>query len=66
MNPRYINKQQEFFIISYSQHIKDQIPRENELRISIAVPHISGLLIYLELKIKSSFLRMIKNLMTLQ
>ena len=66
MNPRYINKQQEFFIISYSQHIKDQIPRENELRISIAVLHISGLLIYLELKIKRRLLRTIRNLMTLQ
>ena len=44
------------FIMSYSQ-----MPRKNEFNIEIAVLHISGLLIYLELKIKSSFLRIIIN-----
>ena len=47
--------------MSYSQHIYDQMPRKNEFKISIAVIHILGLLIYLELKIKSSFLRIIKK-----
>ena len=36
--------------MSYSQHIYDQMPRKNEFKISIAVLHISGLLIYFELK----------------
>ena len=54
------------FIMSYSQHISDQMPRKNELDISIAFLHISELLIYLELEIKCSFLRIIKKLMTLQ
>ena len=38
----------------------------NEFNILIAFLHTSGLLIYLELKIKSSFSRVIKKLMTLQ
>ena len=52
--------------MSYSQHIKDQMPWKNELNILVAFLHISGLLIYLELKIKNSFLKTIKKLMTLQ
>ena len=48
--------------MSYSQHIKDQMPRKYEFNILIAFLHISGLLIYLELKIKNSFLKIIKNL----
>ena len=51
--------------MSYSQHIMDQMPRKNEFNILIALLHISGLLIYLELKIKNSFLKIIKKLMTL-
>ena len=58
MYPRHMNSYQE----SYSQHFQDQMPRENEFTKSMAVLHISGLLIYLELKIKSS----IKKLLTLQ
>jgi len=42
------------------------MPRKNEFDLLIAVLHISGLLFCLELKIKSSFLRIIKKLMTLQ
>ena len=42
------------------------MPRKNEFNILIAFLHISGLLIYLELKIKNSFLKIIKKLMTLQ
>ena len=49
VNPRYMNTQQEFFIMSYSQHIQDQMPRKNEFNILIAFLHISGLLIYLEI-----------------
>ena len=52
--------------MSYSQHIKDQMPKKNEFNILISAVHISGLLIYLELKIKNSFLKIIKKLMTLQ
>ena len=37
-------------------------PRKIEFNIYIAFLHISGLLIYLELKIKNSFLKIIKNL----
>ena len=33
------------------------MPRKNEFNISIAVLHISGLLIYLDLKIKKQFLK---------
>ena len=40
--------------------------RKSEFNILIAFLHISGLLIYLELKIKNSFLKIIKKLMTLQ
>ena len=47
--------------MSYSQHIKDQMPRKYEFNISIDVLHISGLLIYLELKIKSSFQELSKT-----
>ena len=47
----------------YSKHIYDQMPRKNEFKISIAV---SGQLIYLEIKIKSSSLRIIKKLLTQQ
>ena len=42
------------------------MPWKNEFAISIAVLHISGLLIYLELKIKLSLLRIIKKLVTIQ
>jgi len=42
------------------------MPRKNEFNKSIAVLHISGLLIYLELKIKTSFLKIIKKRRTLQ
>ena len=59
VNPRYMNTKQEFFKMSYSQHIKDQMPRKNELNILFAFLHNSGLLIYLKLKIKISFLRII-------
>jgi len=48
--------------MSYSQHIQDQMPQKNEFDKSIAVLHISGLLFYLELKIKGSFLKIIKSL----
>ena len=41
------------------------MPRKNVFNILIAFLHISGLLIYLELKIKNSFLKIIKKLMTL-
>ena len=38
------------------------MPRKNEFNISIAVLHISGLLIYLKLKIKkTNFLKIIKK-----
>ena len=40
--------------------------RKSEFNILIAFLHISGLLIYLELKIKNSFLKIIKKLITLQ
>ena len=44
--------------MSYSQHIEDQMPRKTELNILVALLHISGLLIYLELK---NFLKIIKK-----
>ena len=43
------------------------MPRKNEFNLLTAVLHNSGLLIYLELKIKkNSFLKVIKKLMTLK
>ena len=48
--------------MSYSQHIQNKMPRKkNEFNIATVGLYVSGLLIYLELKIKSSFLRIIKK-----
>ena len=51
--------------MSYSQHIYDQMPRKNELNISIAVLHISGILIYFDLK-KQFLKNYQKEVLTLQ
>ena len=43
-------------------HIQVQMPRKNEFNINIYCIHISGLLIYLELKIKKVSLEFSRNL----
>ena len=50
--------------MTFSHYIKDRMQRKNNFNISIAVLHISGLLINFELKIKNSFLIIIKKLLT--
>ena len=56
VNPRYINTKQEFFYnVVFSTFVRSLAVEKNEFNISIAVPHISGLLIYLELQ-KKQFL----------
>ena len=58
VNPRYINTKQEFFYnVVFSTFVRSLAVEKNEFNISIAVPHISGLLIYLELKINKQFLK---------
>ena len=61
-----MNTWQEFFYnVVFSTYLESNAA-ENEFNILIAVLHISGLLIYLELKIENSFLKIIKKIMTLQ
>ena len=51
-----------FYNVVFYTYLGSNAAEKNEFNILIAVLHISGILIYLELKIKSSFLRIIKKL----